>query len=729
MTRSRSALPATLLCLLVGCADSPTEPAVEIPAPGPEASKGVRYLARQELDVGGYPAGVELGDLNADGLADLVVTFERPGGMAIWIGSPEGLRQAPAIHADAGWTIGPLIADDGDQHSAIAASAQTGELLIGAADQDPARLPLGGTPRAMGAGPLGGLPTIVAACDDGRLTLVRPGRAPRTVAVEAARFTAVHVTEEGTALWVAQQSPPRLVRYTATDLESEAATPSVSIDLTGIPRALVETDVDGDGDAELVCYGGDEDLWIFGLNASGGSTDWRKEGLRRFRAPGLVPLDVVAVDLDGDGREELISVHGYDTSYGVLGSYDVSTGHFALRDSEYAGQTPVALAVGDTDGDGRPDLVVANRDARRVSILPGTGLARSGKAVFNEARRTPVGDNPLSVAVGDLDGDGMPEAVSADGSAAGLSLLLNQHGLIQERRELPLGPSPSVVRLSDIDADGDLDVICLARPGSSARLMVLENRGGATFASPLAIDPRRDLASLEAGDLDGDGIAELIACDPLGGQVLVVTSRGKPGDQLLLESSEFALGPSPTAACVLVTESGERLLAVAHATTPASVSLHGLGDGGLVPRGRIELEGSPVDLVAGAFAGSRGQHLALLARRQAGAMQGFVQVIEITPDGPRLASRIDVGLSASELVAGDLDGDGRDDLAISAQNTHNVNLILFTDGEPRRAPDLGAGLGCLGLAIGDLNQDGHADLVVANAFSHDLSSIYVLPAR
>jgi hypothetical protein len=85
-----------------------------------------------------------------------------------------------------------------------------------------------------------------------------------------------------------------------------------------------------------------------------------------------------------------------------------------------AGTNPDSVAVGDFNGDGHADLVTANVNSPNVSVLIGNGSGGFAAPVNFD-----VGDSPRSVAVGDFNGDGHEDLVSAnEGSGANVSVLI-----------------------------------------------------------------------------------------------------------------------------------------------------------------------------------------------------------------------------------------------------------------------------------------------------------------
>jgi len=91
--------------------------------------------------------------------------------------------------------------------------------------------------------------------------------------------------------------------------------------------------------------------------------------------------------------------------------------------------------------------------------------------------------------------------------------------------------------------------------------------------------------------------------------------------------------------------------------------------------------------------------------------------------GWRVLERLSTGFRPFAIAAGDMDGDGRAEILVSAQNSHHVNLWTQSGEGFARCPDIGVGTGPLGLALVDLDRDGRPELVVASGFSDELDVV------
>jgi hypothetical protein len=130
------------------------------------------------------------------------------------------------------------------------------------------------------------------------------------------------------------------------------------------------------------------------------------------------PRSVAVGDLDGDGKPDLATANYWDDSVSVL--LNNGDGTFAGKVNYGVGSYPRSVAVGDFSGDGKPDLAVANYGGDDVSVL-----ANNGDGTFAAQANYGVGIEPISVAVSDFDGDGKPDLAVANYVHNDVSVLRN----------------------------------------------------------------------------------------------------------------------------------------------------------------------------------------------------------------------------------------------------------------------------------------------------------------
>jgi hypothetical protein len=153
---------------------------------------------------------------------------------------------------------------------------------------------------------------------------------------------------------------------------------------------------------------------------------------------------VAVGDFNGDGKPDLAiaNIHVPNGTVTVLLG-DGRGGFTAAPGSPFpAGSWPTSVAVGNFNGDGKPDLAIANYDSNTVTVLLG-----DGKGGFTEAPGSPfpAGRNPESVAVGDFNGDGKPDLAIANQGSNNVTVLLNSYSGSARRtpskpRLTPLAP-------------------------------------------------------------------------------------------------------------------------------------------------------------------------------------------------------------------------------------------------------------------------------------------------
>ncbi len=132
-------------------------------------------------------------------------------------------------------------------------------------------------------------------------------------------------------------------------------------------------------------------------------------------------------------------------------------GNFSFPTYIFPGVTPFSIAVGDFNGDGKQDLVVANRGSNNVSILLGDGAGH-----FSAATNFPVfAFKPQSVAVGDFNGDGKQDLAVANSlfNSNNVSILLGDGaGNFSGATNFAIGSGPVSVAVGDFNGDGKQDL-------------------------------------------------------------------------------------------------------------------------------------------------------------------------------------------------------------------------------------------------------------------------------
>jgi hypothetical protein len=332
------------------------------------------------------------------------------------------------------------------------------------------------------------------------------------------------------------------------------------------------------------------------------------------------------------------------------------SGTFPSKTSAFGINSVVTgIAVGDLNGDGRLDIVAANEDSSTVSVV-----LHPANATFDT--NTPVtryatGNAPRSVTLGDVDGDGDLDMITADFDGHTVSVFFNQGDGTFGAPTTYAETNAAFVALGDIDGDGDLDMV-VAR---SSRVSVRLNQGDGTFGAGMTYSTDNRAWSVALGDLDGDGDLDMVVGNYGSSSVWV---RLNDGNGTFGAQTSISVGNYPRHLALGDLDGDGNLdLVVAHGFNANYVTvLKGGGDGTFggaatytastwpttVALGDLDGDGD-LDLVVGPNAGS----FAVLINDGTGKF------------GPAVTYST-LGSQAQAVALGDMDGDGDLDVVVGS---------------------------------------------------------------
>jgi FG-GAP-like repeat/Secretion system C-terminal sorting domain/IPT/TIG domain len=287
----------------------------------------------------------------------------------------------------------------------------------------------------------------------------------------------------------------------------------VDIATGGAPQFITIGDIDGDGKPDIAL--------INSMNASSVVVfrNISTSGTISFAASVAFTTNTAAIaiairDFDGDGKADLAVSKGNTSSVAVLRNIGTpGTLSFAAFVEFGVGPVPYSISVGDLDGNGKADIVVANTDAT-VSVLRNTSTV--GTVSFAAKVDFTVGLSPRFVSMGDIDGDGMRDLVVANSGSNTLSLLRNTStvGTISFAAKTDIGTSsePWFISLGDINGDGKIDMTVANSASFTASVFSNTSTPGAiSFATKVDFQTNSIPQSVAMGDLDGDGKLDMLA--------------------------------------------------------------------------------------------------------------------------------------------------------------------------------------------------------------------------
>lgn len=317
---------------------------------------------------------------------------------------------------------------------------------------------------------------------------------------------------------------------------------------------------------------------------------------------GSVPYGVAVGDIDGDGDLDILTANaGTNNTPGRTVSVRLNDGQgqFSGTQNVSVGFNPQEVVLGDVDGDGDLDFVVANHGNVTTASSTVSVRLNDGQGLFNGTQEVEVGPNPNGVVLGDVDGDGDLDLLASNELGGRVSIRLNDgtgNFTGAASQYVLTGSFPQDVVLADVDKDGDLDLLTANTASSS--VSVRRNDGRGTFSGMQEVPVRLGPTRLAVGDIDGDGDVDFATTDFVSG---VVSVRFNDGTGTFNGTQSFSLESSPRGVALGdVDGDGDLDLVTANASYPISISIRlNNGVGTFSGTQNVPFSGSPEKIVLG----------------------------------------------------------------------------------------------------------------------------------
>ena len=525
------------------------------------------------------------------------------------------------------------------------------------------------------------------------------------------------------------------------------------------PRGVVAADFDGDGAPDIATVNrNDEDVTIFpnlgdGQFAAGNS----------YLSGGRRPDALLTSDLNRDGRPDLvvdtlegfaILVMGKDLipsapiAYGAqagqtvvvdwngdgfpdLGIGEITntltlfpgtgTGHFPVRTRRATEFPPDVIGAGDFDGDGDHDAVVISRNPGRLSIL--WNRIRGAQPAENlalEATRYDFTSEPHSATIGDVDGDGRLDFITANGGCRSVSVFRGVgNGTLEDAVTLPMPDTGHLnsITAADLDGDGDLDLALVDNSQGDAWVLLGEDGKYGPFTGYFA---GVGAFMITHGDIDGDGAPDLITANAQENSVSLLRNQG---DGTFAAPRRVPTGSSPLAVLAEdLDRDGDLDLTVPSASGGKLWVLKNNGNGEFTDVLTYPTPLRPVYVAPGDFNEDGHVDLVTASNRLVEALAVLLNRGNGTFEDAITLPDTDATDAPYSVIVSDLNGDSHDDLITTNELGASITILLGTGDatfDTRYRYNVGAGPRFS--ATGDLDADGDQDLISANRQSNNVT--------
>ena len=365
-------------------------------------------------------------------------------------------------------------------------------------------------------------------------------------------------------------------------------------------------------------------------------------------------------DFDGDGNPDILAISPDNGTVSVLkGNGD---GTFSLLSTTSTGNNPATATIADFNSDGKLDTAVANQTDNTIAIVLGNGDGTfAGNAPFTLLQ---TGNGPVAVVSGDWNADAKQDLAVTNSADGTVSIFLgNGDGTFAAQGPVAVGQNPVAIAVADFNHDGKPDLAVANR--SDGTVTILLGNGDGTFSNSQMILSAPDPVALTVADWNGDGWLDIAVLNQTANSISLFNGNG---DGTFVANGTYTTGSSPQALLALdLNSDGKVDLAFANsADNTVSVAL-GNGDGTFQSSINANTDAGPCSMISADFDRDGQPDIA-----SANCQAGNISVLEQEPQLTLSAAAVNLGYQAV--------GTSGSATEVSLVNTGSANLALTSVG-------------------------------------------------
>jgi hypothetical protein len=372
-------------------------------------------------------------------------------------------------------------------------------------------------------------------------------------------------------------------------------------------------------------------------------------------------------------------------------------------------------------------LIFAVMLSAALTLNCGTPSSGVTSPIAKRNSHFPVGAAPGSVEIADLNNDGKPDIVVANEQSNNVTILLGDgRGGFTQAKGSPFhaGHDPNDIAIGDFNRDGKLDLAFANHEEKHLTVLLGNGRGGFTPAlnSPFAVEVQPHTHGVATGDLNGDGNLDLVTDSWGNNQVSVLFGDGKGSFNTSGTFLDVGKMPYQRVRVGDMNGDGKSDIITTNLEGDDVTILLGDSKGGFKRStgSPFPCGDSPFNLAIGDVNGDGKPDLAIVNSPSSTAdrhgKDGLTILLGDGAGGFRMlaGSPFATGRIPNRVAIGDVNGDGIGDIAVSSPDGNNVTLFLMSSKGVVSSSTIAIGGKPKGLAIRDLNGDGKADMVITN---------------